>query len=106
MWHGPGVHIANLLTQEAAYDHGSKPGHARLEFVGHALRELAQELEREAVVSIALPKLATGVGRLEWDEVRPLLEKHLGALKTQVILYTTYRKGVKAQEPVAAGTHD
>ncbi|MBX3172371.1 MAG: Appr-1-p processing protein [Candidatus Eremiobacteraeota bacterium] len=106
MWHGPGVHIANLLTQESAYDHGSKPGQARLEFVGHALRQLAGELEREKVASIALPKLATGVGRLDWNEVRPLVEKHLGSLQTRVILYTTYRKDVRAQEPVGVGSHD
>ena len=106
MWHGHGVHIANLLTQEAAYEHGSKPGEAHLEYVGHALRELARELEHEQVQSIALPKLATGVGRLKWEEVRPLIEKHLGGLKTQVILYTTYRKGVSAAEPVGAGARD
>lgn len=104
MWHGPGAHIANLLTQEAAYDHGSKPGMAHLEYVGHALRALAQELQQEKVTSIALPRLATGVGRLDWEAVRPLLEQHLGALQTQVFLYTTYRKGIRAQEPAQAST--
>lgn len=104
MWHGPGVHIANLLTQEAAYDHGSKPGHAHLEYVGHALRALAQELQREKVTSIALPRLATGVGRLDWEAVHPLLVQHLGSLQTQVLLYTTYRKGIRAQEPAQVST--
>jgi O-acetyl-ADP-ribose deacetylase (regulator of RNase III) len=106
MWHGPGIHVANLLTQESAYDHGSKPGQAHLEFVSHALRELARELEKEKVASIALPKLATGVGRLDWQEVRPLIEKHLGSSSTQVNLYTTYRKGLQAQEAIVARSHD
>lgn len=102
MWHGPGIHIANLLTQESAYDHGSRPGVAHLEYVGQALRQLARELEVEQVTSIALPKLATGAGKLAWDEVRPLIDKYLGGLKTQVLLYTTYRKGLSAAEPANA----
>ncbi|MFN8613632.1 MAG: Appr-1-p processing protein [Vulcanimicrobiota bacterium] len=106
MWHGPGVHIANLLTQESAYDHGSKPGKARLEYVGHALRELARELEREKVAALALPKLATGVGGLDWEQVQPLIQQHLGGLKTQVWLYTTYRKGVRAEESGHAHKRD
>lgn len=106
MWHGPGVHVANLLTQESAYDHGSKPGKARLEYVGHALRELARELDKEKVESLALPKLATGVGGLEWEQVRPLVEQHLGSLKTSIWLYSTYRKGVRAAEPGPAHKSD
>ncbi len=102
MWHGPGVHIANLMTQEAAYDHGSTPGKAHLEFVNHALRELRQEIEREGYTSVALPRLATGVGRLPWDRVRPLIEGHLGMLGIPVLLYTTFHPGVKAEEPIPA----
>ena len=106
MWHGPGVHIANLLTQEAAYDHGSRPGPAHLEHVNHALRQLRLEIERENYASLALPKLATGVGKLDWAEVRPLIENQLGSLDIPIFLYTTYHKGVAAAEPVAATARD
>lgn len=106
MWHGPGVHIANLLTQEAAYDHGSKPGPAHLEHVNHALRQLRLEIEREKYASVALPRLATGVGRLDWHEVKPLIENHLGSLDVTVLLYTTYHKGVAAAEPLTSAAVD
>lgn len=101
MWHGPGIHVANLMTQEAAYDHGSTPGVAHLEHVNHALRELRKEISKEGYASVALPKLATGVGKLEWEEVKPLIEKHLGDLGIPIFLYTTYRAGVAADESEA-----
>lgn len=100
MWHGPGgVHIANLMTQEPAYDHGSKPGKAHVEYVNHCLRELRKEIEKEKFASLALPKLATGVGGLSWNEVRPLIEKNLEGLGIPVYLYTTFHKGMQGVEP-------
>ena len=88
----------NLFTQEGAYDQGSKPGKARTSWVGHALKALRKEINELKVNSIALPRIATGVGGLDWDDVRPLVEEHLGDLDTTIYLYTTFRKGVKADE--------
>ena len=102
MWHGHHVHIASLFTQEAAYDHGSKPGVAHTEYVNHALRELRKEIEREKYSSLALPKIATGVGRLKWEDVLPLVEKNLGDLSIPIYIYTTYHKGMAANEPAPA----
>lgn len=98
-WQGAGgVRIINLFTQEGAYDQGSKPGKARTSWVGHALKALRKEINELKVNSIALPRIATGVGGLDWDDVRPLVEEHLGDLDTTIYLYTTFRKGVKADE--------
>lgn len=99
MWHGPGVHVATLFTQEAAYDTGAHPGPAHVEFVNHALRALRQEIERENYSTVALPRLATGVGRLSWAQVKPLIEGHLGTLQVPVFTYTQYHRGVAAVEP-------
>ena len=93
-----GKKIINLLTQEGGYDHGSKPGKATLSYVSHALRALKTEIESEHFTSVALPRLATGVGGLEWKDVSPLVEKHLGELKIPIYVYTTFRKGLKGQE--------
>jgi O-acetyl-ADP-ribose deacetylase (regulator of RNase III) len=59
------------------------------------LRQLA---EKEDLQSIALPKLATGVGGLTWDEVRPLVVQHLEGLKIPVYVYTVFHAGQKAAE--------
>jgi hypothetical protein len=45
-----------------------------------------------------LPKLASGVGGLDWKDVKPLIEKHLGNLEIPVYVYSTYHPGVKAKE--------
>jgi O-acetyl-ADP-ribose deacetylase (regulator of RNase III) len=93
-----GKRIVSLLTQEAAYRVGEKPGQATLPNVNHALRQLRKIVESENIASLALPRLATGVGRLEWDDVRRLIDEHLGTLKIPVYVYTRYEKGVKAVE--------
>jgi O-acetyl-ADP-ribose deacetylase (regulator of RNase III) len=98
-WGGFGVRIFNLLTQEGDHGHGARPGKATVANVNHALRHLQHELEKGEITSISLPRIATGVGGLDWAEVRPLLQSHLGGLKIPVFVYTEYHKDVAAQEP-------
>jgi hypothetical protein len=43
--------------------------------------------------------LATGVGGLDWAEVRPLICDHLGGLKSSVFVSTQHQKGVQAEKP-------
>ena len=93
-----GTRIVSLFTQAAAYEHGAKPGRATVENVNHALRGLRDLCEVENVGSLALPRLATGVGGLDWMDVRPLIDKHLGDLSIPVIVYTTYHAGQVATE--------
>lgn len=94
-----GKRVASLFTQDAAYDHGAKPGRASTENVNHALKALRKWVEEEGVASLALPRLATGVGGMNWDEVRPLIQKHLGDLPIPVYVYVTYHKDQLASEP-------
>lgn len=95
LWGGAGGHrIINLFTQEPAASEHSHPGKASLSHVNHCLKELHRVVEAEGITSLALPRLATGVGGLNWDEVLPLIKNHLGSLKIPVSVYTTYRKGV------------
>jgi O-acetyl-ADP-ribose deacetylase (regulator of RNase III) len=101
VWAGAdGKRIVNLFTQEAAYEHGTKPGRAKVEHINHALRELHKLIESEKFTSVALPRLATGVGGLEWSDVQPQIKRHLGELKIPVVIYTVYHKGVAAREPL------
>ena len=98
-WAGVGgVRIINLFTQEPAPSHGANPGRATLENVNRCLKALSKVIESENIKSVALPRLATGVGGLEWKDVKPLIEKQLGHLPVLVYVYTTFRSGVRAQE--------
>ena len=83
-WGGFGVRVFNLMTQEGEHAHGAKPGKAKASNVNHCLKRLRHGLEKEQITSLALPKLATGVGGLEWNEVLPLIHTHLGDLQIPV----------------------
>ena len=105
MWGGTGgVRIVQLLTQEAAPGRGGRPGRATLHNVREALRGLAKMVDAEGFTSVAGPRLATGVGGLTWDEVRPVIEERLGGLSIPVFVYATYRPGKAAEEPFAMAT--
>lgn len=100
---GRRMRFAALFTQEPASRGGGHGGRARTEYVNHALHELRKLVAAEKVGSIALPKLATGVGALEWEHVLPLVHAQLGELKVPVFVYTDYRPGVAAKEPLGSG---
>ena len=92
-WRGPGsAAIVNLFTQSAPRRTGDHPGPANLAAVGHSLKHLAQEVKTNGYKSVALTRLATGVGGLKWEEVKPLVDQHLGQLNIPVFVYTTYVK--------------
>jgi O-acetyl-ADP-ribose deacetylase (regulator of RNase III) len=97
-WQIDGRYVISLFTQEAAYGHGSKPGKAHMEYVNHALRALHKYAEKNKLSSIALPRLATGVGGLDWEDIEPLIERHLKSLKIPIYVYTVYHKDQRAEE--------
>jgi O-acetyl-ADP-ribose deacetylase (regulator of RNase III) len=100
MWGGANnVRIINLLTQEGSYEHGSKPGKATVSNVNHALKALVKIIKKEDITSLALPRLATGVGGLDWKDVWPLMEDRLGDLDIPIYVYTEFHAGMTANEP-------
>lgn len=99
IWSGVGgVRIINLMTQEAAIGYNGHPGDTTLPWVNHALKELAKIVKKKKIKSLAITKLATGLGNLDWDEVRPLIYEKLGELNIPIYIYTLYQEGEKAEE--------
>lgn len=99
MWGGTdGVRIVNLLTQEGGYGHGAKPGKATSGHVNHALRSLKKIIEKEKFTSVALPRIATGVGGLNWEDVFPLIKQQLGSLNIPIYVYSKYIPKKQAKE--------
>ena len=100
MWGGPeGVRIVNLITQEGGYGHGARPHKATIKHVRDSLKELVKIIQKEALSSVALPRLATGVGGLDWNDVHPVVTERLGDLGIPVYLYTDFHAGQQASEP-------
>lgn len=100
-----GLFIISLLTQEAAASEKAHPGKAKIEHVNHALRELRSIVAKEKITSLALPRLATGLGGMDWTKVQPLVKQHLGDLDIPVFVYATYHPHQAADEARAAGAH-
>jgi O-acetyl-ADP-ribose deacetylase (regulator of RNase III) len=66
---GPGV--IYIATQPDMY-------HATLPFLNKGLRNLTIFCSKKKVVDVAVPKIAAGLGKLDWEsEVKPLMRKHL-----------------------------
>jgi len=99
MWGGVGnVRIFNLMTQEPAKNQNGHPGEATLPNVNHCLKNLVKMVKEENITSLALPKLATGYGKLDWEDVLPIIKDRLSELDIPVYIYSTYEQGVKAEE--------
>jgi O-acetyl-ADP-ribose deacetylase (regulator of RNase III) len=99
VWKGAdGQRIVSLFTQDPAPAQGGRRARASLQHVGHALKALHQLAVQEKWSSIALPRVGTGVGGLDWKDVEPLIRQHLDGIEARVIVYTGYHAGVAASE--------
>ncbi|HEX4881307.1 MAG TPA: macro domain-containing protein [Porticoccaceae bacterium] len=87
--------VLSLFVRAASADHR---GTGKLEWVDKALAELRKYVQENQLKSVALPKLGTGAGDLDWREVKPLIEKHLGDLPTRVYLYTIFNPVIEGVE--------
>lgn len=65
---------------------------SRLEWIDEGLADLRRVLVEKDIKSIAIPPLGSGNGELDWDDVRPLIEQHLGDLEgVEVVVYEPTR---------------
>jgi len=100
LWHGPDkVRIINLIICENSQFSDHHYDKATLINIKLALAALVKLITVEKLVSIALPRLGTGFGDLEWDDVWPLIDENLGGLDIPVYLYVEGRTGLAANEP-------
>ena len=98
-WKGPGTPVIfNLFTQSAPPMSGGIPSKASITHVNHALKNLVKELNHQSIKSLAITKIGTGVGGLDWTEVKPVLNKDLSHYEGQVYVYAVYKARVVAKE--------
>ncbi len=99
VWGGSnGTRIVNLMCQEGGYGHGATPEKATLKNVRDSLKALAKLVKEESFTSLALPRIATGVGGLDWSDVWPIIEEKLGELDIPVYIYSEFHAGQRGQE--------
>jgi O-acetyl-ADP-ribose deacetylase (regulator of RNase III) len=63
-------------------------GKSRIEDITAGLKALTDEIGSRGIRSIAIPPLGSGLGGLDWKDVRPLIEEALGGLQdVEVVVY-------------------
>jgi O-acetyl-ADP-ribose deacetylase (regulator of RNase III) len=60
---------------------------SKLEYLERGLEFLVAHYKKVGITSIAFPKLGAQNGKLSWDEVGPLMAKHLSQLDIDVYIY-------------------
>src|SRR6266849_722102 len=60
---------------------------SKLEYLEKGLEFLVAHYKKVGITSIAFPKLGAQNGKLSWDEVGPLMAKHLSQLNIDVYIY-------------------
>jgi O-acetyl-ADP-ribose deacetylase (regulator of RNase III) len=73
--------IVNFPTKKD-YKHKS-----RYEYIETGLGALVSAIAEHNIRSVALPPLGCGNGGLDWDVVKPMIERHLGRLDLEVVVY-------------------
>lgn len=75
-------------------------GKSRIEYIEQGMHALVREIREREIHSIAIPPLGSGLGGLDWQQVRPLIERALAQVpQVRAILY---EPGGATPEPVAA----
>lgn len=75
-----GVHVYNLATQV------SWRSRAKLVYVKESLQKMMQLAKTNGVLNIALPAIGTGLGGLDWNDVKRTIEE-AGAIFPEVNLF-------------------
>lgn len=89
--HGP-KYIINFPTKI----HWRDP--SRIEFIEEGLEDLVACIQGHGIRSVAIPPLGCGNGGLEWERVRPLIEKRMSSLNDVEIYVYPPKKSPEARE--------
>lgn len=60
---------------------------SKIEYIESGLKKFVDNYERLGIESIAFPKLGCGNGNLDWNIVKPIMEKYLKPLPISVYIY-------------------
>jgi O-acetyl-ADP-ribose deacetylase (regulator of RNase III) len=81
LWKGSAQWVLNFPTKR----HWRYP--SKMEFIERGLQKFCAEYENRGIREIAFPRLGCGNGGLEWDEVRPVMERYLAKLPISVYIH-------------------
>ncbi|WP_454719114.1 macro domain-containing protein [Caulobacter segnis] len=81
LWQGPDHSVLNFPTKV----HWRNP--SQIEWIELGLKKFADSYESRGITSISFPRLGCGNGGLDWEDVRPLMERYLSPLPIDVFIH-------------------
>ncbi len=79
---------------------------SKLKYIEDGLVKFVNSYAEKSITSIAFPKLGCGNGELSWDDVRPIMEKHLKPLPIDIYIYTGPGEYIEPEHKNPKGTMD
>lgn len=98
LWKESTPWVLNLATQD-------RTSGATIAFVEECLTGLARGRANDGITSLAMPRIAAGLGGLAWHEIRDLIDSILGPLPIPIFVYEDYVEGLAADEGLVEGSH-
>ncbi len=81
LWRGANQWVLNFPTKK----HWRNP--SKLEYIESGLKKFVANYESRGIREISFPRLGCGNGGLNWEDVRPLMEKYLGDLPIPIYIH-------------------
>lgn len=81
LWRGENQWVLNFPTKK----HWRYP--SKLEYIESGLAKFVANYESRGIREISFPRLGCGNGGLNWEDVRPLMEKYLGDLPIPIYIH-------------------
>jgi O-acetyl-ADP-ribose deacetylase (regulator of RNase III) len=81
--------VFNLGTQESPGRHATYPA------IEKSLSNMMSHAEIEGINSIAIPRIGSGYGGLEWEKVREVIEKVFEGWSGNLFVYEEYKPETK-----------
>ncbi|HEV2575138.1 MAG TPA: macro domain-containing protein [Beijerinckiaceae bacterium] len=102
LWQGEAAYqVLNFPTKM----HWRNP--SKLEWIDAGLKKFVDNYEAMGIREISFPRLGCGNGDLDWDDVRPLMERHLTQLPIEVYVHDYVKDiGVPEHMEIVAQTLD
>ena len=100
LWHGNGTtRVLNLIIGEATDPELGRASRPDKIAVHRTFRKLNKLVADERISSIALPKIGSGAGGIDWLEVRDMMHSQFSELLIPLFVYVTELDGMLASEP-------
>lgn len=99
LWKGSTQWVLNFPTK----NHWRHP--SKLEWIDAGLTKFAQQYALRGITEISFPRLGCGNGGLNWNDVQPLMERHLSGLPIKVFIHDhTVDIGIPEHLRIALGS--